>query len=110
MAAVRFYLDENVQIAVAEQLRRHNIDVVTVRDLHLLGDEDISHLERATTMGYILCTHDSDYYILAASGITHAGIVIGQADQHRIGDWVKGLVLIHAVYTAEEMQNRVEHL
>jgi predicted nuclease of predicted toxin-antitoxin system len=110
MAIVRFYLDENVQLAVAEQLRRHGVDVVTVRDLDALGDEDINHLARATTMERVLCTHDSDYYVLASSGITHAGIVIGQASQHQIGDWVKGLLLIHAVYSAEEMQNRVEHL
>jgi hypothetical protein len=32
------------------------------------------------------------------------------ADKHWIGDWVKGLELIHAVYTADEMQNHVEYL
>lgn len=110
MATIRFYLDENVQLAIAEQLRRHGIEVVTVRDCNLLGDEDINHLQRATAMGYVLCTHDTDYYELAMSDVSHAGIIIGQADVHKIGDWVKGLVLVHAVYSAEEMINRVEFL
>ncbi len=110
MADVRFYLDENVQVAVAEQLERRGIDAVTVRSLNLLGDEDQNHLERATAMGRVLCTHDTDYYQLASRGADHTGIVIGQQDRHTVGDWVNGLVLIHAVYTAEEMRNRIEFL
>lgn len=41
---VRFYLDENVQIVIAEQLKRRGIDAITVRDLGLLGDDDLNHL------------------------------------------------------------------
>ena len=110
MADVRFYLDENVQIAIAEQLRQRKIEVVTARSLEQLGDTDPNHLARATRLGCVLCTHDTDYYQLASAGTQHAGIIIGQQDKHTIGDWVKGLTLIHAVYSAEEMQNRVEFL
>ncbi len=110
MADVRFYLDENVQIVVAEQLQRRGIMAVTVRSLNFLGDDDPNHLARATAMGCVLCTHDTDYYQLVRDGAEHAGLVIGQQDQHTIGDWVNGLTLIHAVYTAEEMRNRIEFL
>ncbi len=110
MADVRFYLDENVQLAVAEPLQRRGIDAVTVRALNLLGDEDQTHLERATSMGRVLCSHDMDYNQLAREGIQHAGIILGQSEKHTIGDWVNGLTLIHAIYTAEEMVNRVEFL
>jgi hypothetical protein len=61
-------------------------------------------------MGYVLCTHDEDFLQLAASGVEHAGIVKGVQIKHSIGEWVKGLVLIHAVYSAEEMKNHVEYL
>ena len=110
MADVRFYLDENVQLVVAAQLQRRGIEVVTVRSLDLLGDDDQNHLIRATAMNCVLCTHDTDYYQLAMSGIEHAGIVIGQPVKHKVGDWVNGLTLIHGIYTAEEMWNRVEFL
>ncbi len=110
MAEIRFYLDENVQIAVAEQLQRRGIEAVSARSLGSLGDADENHLARARAMGCVLCTHDTDYYQLAASGGEHSGIIIGQQDKHTIGDWVKGLTLIHAVYTAEDMRNRVEFL
>lgn len=107
---VRFYLDENVQVAIAEQLARRGIEVVTVRDLGLLGDEDVHHLARATRLGYVLCTHDSDYIDLAAAGMEHAGIVFGQQHKHTIGDWVKFLELVHGVYGMDDMQNLIEYL
>jgi predicted nuclease of predicted toxin-antitoxin system len=64
-ASPRFYLDENLQVAIAEQLRRRGIDAVTARDLDTLSDSDINHLKRATQMGYVLCTYDTDYVQLA---------------------------------------------
>ncbi len=33
MATLRFYLDENMSIAIADQLKQRGIDAVTVRDL-----------------------------------------------------------------------------
>lgn len=107
---LRFYLDENVSVEVARQLQARGIDVVTVRDLRLLGDSDENHLRRAKNMGRILCTYDTDYVQLAVSGIDHAGIVLGQPELHYIGEWVKWIALMHAVYTPEEMINRLEYL
>ncbi|MCA0458701.1 MAG: DUF5615 family PIN-like protein [Chloroflexi bacterium] len=107
---IRFYLDENMQVAIADQLKRRGIDVVTVRDLNLLGDSDINHLKRAVEMGCVLCTYDADYVDFAMSGMEHSGIVFGQHHQHTIGDWVKFLELLCGVYSAEEMQNLVEYL
>jgi hypothetical protein len=107
---VRFYLDENMQVVIAEQLKRRGIDAVTVRDLGLLGDEDVDHLERARLMGRVLCTHDADYVELAQSGMEHAGIIFGQQHKHTIGDWVRFIELIYGVYTANEMRNVVEYL
>jgi hypothetical protein len=107
-AKIRFYLDENMQVAIAEQLRTRGIDAVTVLDLGLLGDEDINHLQKATALGRVICTHDTDYVDLAAQGLEHSGIVIGSHVYHTIGDWVKFLELVHGVYEAEEMINRVE--
>jgi hypothetical protein len=47
---------------------------------------------------------------VASEGMNHAGIVLGQAEKHCVDEWVKGLELIYAVYSAEEMMNRVEYL
>jgi hypothetical protein len=110
MAELRFYLDENLPVVVARQLQQRGIVAVTVRDLGLLGDADENHLARAAGMEYVLCTFDTDFVHLATGGAVHAGIIVGQPGQHGIGEWVLGLTLYHAVYSAEEMQNRLEFL
>jgi len=109
-ATIRFYLDENVPIVVATQLQRRGIEAVTVRDLRLLGESDINHLRHATAMGFVLCTHDSDYVELAAGGVEHSGIIFGQQHRHGIGDWVRFLELVHAAYEPDEMRNRIEYI
>lgn len=107
---VRFYLDENVPVAIAEQLKRRGIEAITARDLGRLGNSDLNHLQRAAEMGYVLCTHDADYVEMAAAGAEHAGIVFGQQHKHRIWDWVRFLELVHGVYAPEELLNRVEYI
>jgi hypothetical protein len=110
MASLRFYLDENVPVQVARQLALRGIDAVTVRDLDLLGETDRNHLQNAIRHGRVFCTYDSDLLQIASSGLEHPGIVFGQQDVHYIGDWVNWLTLMHAVYTSEEMSNRIGFL
>ena len=91
---LRFYLDENVPVEVACQLRARGIEAVTARDWGLLGASDAHHLAAASANGYVLCTYDSDYLQLVATGIDHAGIVFGQQEVHYIGSWVNWLTLM----------------
>ena len=105
---IRFYLDENVPVAIAIQLQRRGIDAITVRDLDLLGDSDRNHLSRATRLDYVFCTNDADFVALATSGMTHSGIVFGQQHKHGVGTWVRFLELLASVADADEMRNRIE--
>lgn len=107
---LRFYLDENVPVAIATQLNRRGIEAVTARDLKALGVSDQNHLQRAIVGRYVFCTHDADFVDMAVQGVEHTGIVFGQQHKHGIGDWVRHLELLHAVFEAEEMQNRIEYL
>jgi hypothetical protein len=107
---LRFYLDENVPIAIAVQLKRRGVEAVTVRDLGYLADSDVNHLARAAAMGYVLCTHDADYVELATRGASHGGIVFGQQHKHGIGAWVRYLELLAAFYQPDDMKDRVEYL
>lgn len=107
---IRLYFDEGVQVAVAEQMRNRGIDAVTVRDLELLGDADINHLQRASEMRRVVCTFDHDFLRLHAEGIPHAGIIIAQHFDTTVGDWVRGLELICGAMTADEMKNQIEYL
>lgn len=108
--SIRLYMDENLSPEIANQLRLRGIDVVSVRDLGLLGDSDENHLVRALEMGRVLVTCDADFLIMSATQIEHAGIIFGKQEDHSLGDWVKGLELICFVYNADDMKNHVEFL
>lgn len=108
--AIRFYLDENIPVVIAEQLELRGIQVYTVQVLDVLSDSDMNHLIRATQMVCMLCTFDNDFLRIARSGIDHAGIVKGVQVRHTIGHWVKRLMWLHSNYTAEDMRNHIEFL
>ena len=107
---IRLYMDENIEIAVAQQIKQRGIDVVSVRDLGLLGDTDQHHLQGATEMERVLCTYDSDFLRLAAAGFQHAGIIYARETTTSIGEWIKSLTRIHKTMTAADMTNHVEYL
>lgn len=109
-AAISLYLDENLSPTIATQLQRRGVDVITVRDLGLLGDSDENHLTRATNMKRVLATCDTDFLVMSSDGVEHTGIVFGIQENTSIGDWVKGLELICSVYSPEDMVNHVEYL
>ena len=106
---IRFHLDESVNPAVAEGLRRRGIDVTTARDAGLLGASDEAHLEFARREARVLFSHDSDFLKLHAYGTPHAGIVHVR-QQTPVGYSIRGLLLIHQVLLTEEIAGRVEFL
>jgi hypothetical protein len=110
LSEIRFYLDENMNVEIAEQLKRIGIDAITARDLDQLGDSDKNHLQRATQMGRVLCTQDHDYLRMNAAGVEHSGIAFGEQYLATIGGWVKALRRLHETTTAEEMVGQVRFL
>jgi predicted nuclease of predicted toxin-antitoxin system len=109
-AAIRLYLDENLTPNIAVQLQLRGIDIVSVRDLDLLGDSDAHHLKRAVAMERVLVTADTDFLIMVSEGIEHPGVIFGTQSKHSTGDWVTKLELICSVYTMDDMKNHVEYL
>ncbi len=109
-ASLRFYLDEHLDIEIARQLVRQDIDVVTVPQIRTFGEGDPNQLERATNLGRVFCTHDSDLVDLASQGVEHAGIVFGQQEKHFTGTWVKFLKRMTVQYRPDEMVNMVVYV
>lgn len=110
MSELRFYLDENVSPVVTEQLILSGIDVVSAHSLGKLGDEAPSHLQRATAMRRMLCTHDQDFLRMAVEEVDHAGIAFARHYNATIGGWVRALRALHAKISAEEAMGRVMFL
>ena len=106
---IRFHLDECVATAIAAGLRRRGIDVTTTPELGLEQAEDLSQLDVARKAGRVLVTQDADFLRLHGQGIPHCGVVYYNSGT-AIGTVIKGLVLIHGVLVAEEMEGNLEFL
>ena len=109
MSSVRYYVDEHVGNAVVQGLRRRGVDVVTVVEAGMLSETDEAQLAFALNAGRVIFTQDGDFIRLAASGLSHAGIVYAPQGTP-LGRIVRGLLLIHNVLSAEELVGRIEYI
>lgn len=107
---IRFYTDEHVSRAVIEGLRNRGLDVLSVPEAGTMGRTDEKHLERARHEGRVIVTHDSDFLRLHAAGHAHAGIAYAAQDKASIGEIIHGLMLIHDVLDAQEMEGCLEFI
>jgi predicted nuclease of predicted toxin-antitoxin system len=105
------YFDQHVPRAIAVELRRRGVDVLTTQEdgTELWDDEHL--LERATALGRIMVSEDKDYASLAkrwlSEGRSFAGIVRGKDLKHNIGRAIEDLQIVAECYTADEMVNRI---
>lgn len=107
---IRYHLDEHIDFAVAEGLRRRGIDVSTTADAGLLAADDPDHFAFASANGRVLVSNDSDFLRLHDQGIEHPGIVYCHQQSRSIGEMIRALELIWEVLEAEDMRNKVEFI
>lgn len=114
MATVRIYLDENVNPAVSDGLRRRGIDSWTVRDAGRCGEVDDAQLAYATEQGAVIVSHDDDYLRLALAwaeaGKSHGGIAYAAMGRHPIGQLVMRVASLAASETAESARDTLFYL
>lgn len=107
---IRFHLDENVDPAVADGLRRRDVDVTTTQESKLLRATDDRQLAFALSEKRILVTHDEDFLASSKQGAAHAGIAYCHPESRSIGQIIAALLLIRDCLTSDEMRNHVEFL
>jgi predicted nuclease of predicted toxin-antitoxin system len=108
--AIRFHLDENVDPAIANGLRRHGIDATTSAESHLLRADDERQLGMARLERRVLVTHDADFLRFHAQRVHHAGIVFIPKGVRPIGEVVRSLLILVECLSADEMVDHVEYL
>ena len=107
------YMDVHVPAGVSEGLRRKRIDVRTAQEdsAGQISDEEL--LTRATTIGRVLFTQDSDFLEIAArwqrQGITFDGVLFAPQGTP-MGRMIEDAELCLAGMTVDEFQNRLIHL
>ena len=105
---MRFHLDEHIDSALAEALRRRQIDVTTTVEAGLQGAPDLAHVDFARRAGRVIVTHDDDFLKLASRGVEHGGIIYCHQQSRGIGEMIEFLVLIDACMNEQDMLNHVE--
>ncbi len=107
--AIRFHLDENMPHAVADGLRRRDVDVSTTTDAGLVGATDEKQLAFAHAENRVIVTRDADLLRLDAGGAAHAGIVFW-TERRSMGQLISALDMLGLDQTQEEMRSRVVFL
>ena len=107
---IRFHLDEYIDSAVAEGLRRRGIDVSTTPERNFVGQSDEAHLLFVNEQQRILVTSDSDFLIFHSQGQPHWGIAYCHQQTRSVGQMIHTLELIWELLEPLDMQNRVEFL
>ncbi len=75
MAKIKFHLDENISLAIANGLRRRAIDISTTPEQGMIGQSDEQQLEFGLSQDRVIFTQDTDFLRLHRAGYPHAGIV-----------------------------------
>lgn len=110
---VELYLDEDVDVLVAELLRAYGFSVRTARDAERLQISDAEQLAYAVRQGKAFLTHNrADFEKLArdyfASGQHHCGIIL--AVRRTPYEIVRRLLHLLNQVTADEMENQVRYI
>ena len=123
MSVFKLLADENIAVAVIDQLIGRDIDITRVRHVMSEGTPDPDLLEYAHENGYALLTHDQKItrHIAARhrEGKGHAGLFIAGKHlqgEHGIGTIVKSILEYHALIVAgagtvqDDVDNQVNYL
>ena len=107
------YLDEDVNVLVADLIRARGFDVISVRDARRLRAADDEQLAYAISQGRTLVTHNrADFEELVQSYFEseqmHYGVIF--AVRRSPQEIARRLLAILNQVTAEEMQNQVRYI
>jgi predicted nuclease of predicted toxin-antitoxin system len=103
---LRIYIDESVDVAVAEGLKRRGIAAFSARELGKLGMTDEEQLETATLNKAVIFTHDADFLRMAATK-NHLGIIYVHQQKLSTGECIKRLKVIAEIRRQKEMRNKI---
>jgi hypothetical protein len=110
---IELYLDEDVDVLIAQLMRARGFAVVTTQEAGQLRNSDVEQLASAVSQHKTLLTHNRvDFETLAqtylSAGQTHNGIIIAVRRPPR--EIARRLLRILNAVTAEEMQNQVRYI
>ncbi len=114
MGKLRIYIDENVDIRIAEGLKNRGIEVFSAKQKGMTGASDLEHFTYAFQIRAVIFTHDRHFLKIAKKliddGKNHCGVIFVSMNKLSIGECIKRLALYADVLSVEEMKNQIEFL
>ena len=114
MARLRIYTDENVDVRIAEGLKKRGVTAFSALEKRMAGAADRDHFHYAAEMQAVIFTHDHHFLEIATEflrhGKDHWGVIFAEMNRLSIGECVKRLALYAEILSVEEMKNRIEFL
>jgi hypothetical protein len=110
---IELYLDEDVDVRIAELMKAYGFSASTARDTGQLGESDMAQLMYAVSFQKTLLTHNrADFEALAKEyaeiGNEHYGIIL--AVRRPAYEIVRRLLKIVNYLTADEIKNQVRYI
>ncbi len=110
---IKLYLDEDIDILIAELIRSQGFQAATTDELGRKGQSDLQQLEYAVSRQSVIVTHNRlDFEELMqryfTESQTHYGIII--AVQRQPHDIAELLLKILNDFTADEMKNQIIYI
>jgi hypothetical protein len=110
---IELYLDEDMDVLIAQVLRARGFVVVTTQEAGQLRNSDVEQLAYAVRQHNTLLTHNRVHFealaqTYVAAGHPHQGIIIAVRRPPR--DITRRLLRLLNAVTAEEMHNQVRYI
>ena len=113
MARISLYLDEHIQLALADALRARGVDVLTTQEAGNIGLSDSGQLIFSTKSRRSLFSYNKRHFAKIHHEWmnlkrSHRGIIL--SDQLSVGVVLRRLMRLYFSLTSDDMKNRLEYL
>jgi hypothetical protein len=111
---LRFYLDENVDVRIADALRRRGVHASTAGEAGMLGASDEDQLIHAARSRAVLVTGDHDFVTLAREWLErnrhHSSVIFIAYGRARVGYVLRLLLLCDELLDPADVRDRIEFM
>jgi hypothetical protein len=108
------YADVHVRMAITQGLRHRGVTVLTAQEDGTDQWDDAQLLDRATALGHVVFSNDTDFLVEAArrqtAGEPFAGVIYAHQQHVSIGRCIDDLEVLAKVLDPPDMMNQVVYL
>jgi hypothetical protein len=113
VTSIKLYLDEDVEVFLADAVRRRGYEANTTRDCGNLGSPDRAQVAFALQNSFVILTHNVRdfprlHYEIIGRNEHHSGFIIAKKESATI--LLRRLLKLLTEKSAEDMQDGLEYL